>query len=178
MIYARPATLDEAVAQRSGGGSVADVPAGGTHLSVQMTAGKRKRDIVADIKRIPELTATTCGDAGFHIASAVCGAELNEHAALRTAWPGFREGMDFIGSMQVQNKATPAGNLCTRSPAADSVPGMIAAGATATVAGRTGRPEVPVAEIPRRPWPHDACAGRTDRGDPSAAAPLPCGRRL
>ena len=151
MKYSIPSSINEAVALLSDAPGAAHVLAGGTDLVVQMTAGLRKPDVVVDIKRIPELTRITEDEAGFHIGAAVCGAEINEHAALKAAWPGVCEGIDLIGSMQVQSKCTPAGNLCNGSPAAERVPGMIAAGAIATVAGPSGLRQVAIADIPAGP---------------------------
>jgi len=54
---------------------------------------------------------------------------------LKTQWPGVLEAADLIGSMRVQGSATMAGNLCDASPAADSVPALLAASATVTIAG-------------------------------------------
>ncbi len=64
---------------------------------------------------------------GFVIGAATPGAMLEAHAALKAAWPGVVEAMDLIGSKQIQGRASLAGNLCNASPAADSVPAMIAA---------------------------------------------------
>ena len=168
MQYSIPTSIEEAVTLLSGAPGPAHVLAGGTDLVVQMTAGLRKPDVVVDIKRIPELTTITEDETGFHIGAAVCGAEINEHVALKAAWPGVCEGIDLIGSMQVQSKCTPAGNLCNGSPAADSVPAMIAAGAVASVAGPGGVRRVPVEEIPTGP-------GRTSlaRGEVITAIHLP-----
>src|SRR5207245_1935476 len=60
---------------------------------------------------------------------------------------GIVEGMDLIGSEQIQGRASFAGNLCNASPAADSVPALIAARATAAIAGPNGRREAPVEAI-------------------------------
>lgn len=151
MQYSSPTTIDEAVSLLSGTTGTAHVLAGGTDLIVQMSSGLRRADRVVDIKRIPELTRIVQDAAGFRIGAAVCGAAITENAALRSAWPGFCEGMDLIGSMQVQSRATPVGNLCNASPAADSVPAMIAAGATVTVVGPAGERRIPVEKVPAGP---------------------------
>jgi carbon-monoxide dehydrogenase medium subunit len=76
---------------------------------------------------------------------------MNENAALKKDWPGVVEAVDLIGSTQVQGRASAGGNLCNASPAADSVPAMVAAGATAVIAGPNGRREVPVEQVPVSP---------------------------
>ncbi len=75
------------------------------------------------------------------------GAELKEHAKLKSVWPGVVEAANLIGSTQIQGRATMGGNLCNGSPAADSVPALIAAGAKATIVGPKGRRDVPVEDV-------------------------------
>jgi carbon-monoxide dehydrogenase medium subunit len=58
--------------------------------------------------------------------------------ALKAAWPGIVEGIDLIGSEQIQARCSLAGNLCNASPAADGVPALIAARATCTIVGPAG----------------------------------------
>jgi carbon-monoxide dehydrogenase medium subunit len=84
---------------------------------------------------------------GFLIGAAVPSAELNEHAALKAAWPGVVEAMDLVGSTQIQGRASLGGNICNGSPAADSVPAMIAAGAICTIAGPNGLRDIAVDDI-------------------------------
>ena len=96
-------------------------------------------------------------DGSFVIGAATPGAVIGECEALRHAWPGVVEAVNPIGSTQIQGRATFAGNLCNASPAADSVPALIAARATCVVAGANGRREVPVESIVTGP-------GRTSLG--------------
>jgi len=77
----------------------------------------------------------------------VTGAELKEHPRLKQVWPGVVEAANLIGSTQIQGRATLGGNLCNGSPAADSVPALVAAGAVATLAGPRGRRDLPVEDV-------------------------------
>ena len=147
MRYDQPTTVDQAVALLADSGEAAAVLAGGTDLLVQLRAGLHRPEHIVDIKRIPELMSITEDGDGFTIGAAVPSAELNEHAGLKAAWPGVLEAMDLVGSTQIQGRATLGGNLCNASPAADSVPAMIAAGAICTIAGPNGRREAPVDDI-------------------------------
>jgi carbon-monoxide dehydrogenase medium subunit len=103
--------------------------------------------LIVDIKGIAELRRIEEAAGGFRIGAAVTGAELKEHPKLKTAWPGVVEAANLIGSTQIQGRATMGGNLCNGSPAADSVPALIAAGAKASIVGPKGRRELPVEDI-------------------------------
>jgi aerobic carbon-monoxide dehydrogenase medium subunit len=150
--YVSPRTLDEAVSAFAAAGSAARILAGGTDLLVQMRSGAVKPGLIVDIKKIAEMTAIEeTADGGFRVGAAVPGAVLAEHPRFGKVWPGVLEAVNLIGSTQVQGRASAGGNLCNGSPAADSVPAMIAAGAIATVAGRNGRRELPVEQVPAGP---------------------------
>ena len=79
------------------------------------------------------------------------GAVLAEHPRFGKVWPGVLEAVNLIGSTQVQGRASAGGNLCNGSPAGDSVPAMVAAGAIVTVQGPNGRREMPVEKVPAGP---------------------------
>jgi carbon-monoxide dehydrogenase medium subunit len=84
---------------------------------------------------------------------------LAEDAALVAAWPGVVEAANLIGSTQIQGRCTMSGNLCNASPAADSVPALVAAGAMVRIAGPDGIREVPVEDIPQGPGKTSLAAG-------------------
>jgi carbon-monoxide dehydrogenase medium subunit len=147
MQYESPDTLEAAAKLLAGAKGDARVLAGGTDLLVQMRADVLSPDLVVDIKKIAETRTIKEEAGGFRIGAAVTGAELKEHPKLKSVWPGLLEGANLIGSTQVQGRATMGGNLCNGSPAADSVPGLIAAGAIASVVGPNGRREIKVEDV-------------------------------
>ena len=147
MRYEAPASVDAAVALLAEGAGGARVLAGGTDLLVQLRSGQVEPSMVVDIKRVPETREIAAEDGGFRIGAAVSGAELGEHAGLKAMWPGVVEAAELIGSTQIQGRASMGGNLCNASPAADTVPALIAARATCTVAGPRGRREMPVEAV-------------------------------
>ena len=108
--------------------------AGGTDLLVKLKMGMVEPDLVVDIKRIPKIDEIQASAKGFTIGAAVSGSVIGQHKGLKAVWPGVVEAANLIGSDQIR-RATLAGNLCNASPAADSVPAMIAAGAKAVIVG-------------------------------------------
>jgi CO/xanthine dehydrogenase FAD-binding subunit len=149
--FVAPTTAEEAVRALAAGGGAARSLGGGTDLLVQLKSGRARPKAIVDLKRIPGMIGIRAEGGGFVIGAATPGAMLGEHAALKAAWPGVVEGANLIGSTQIQGRATLAGNLCNASPAADSVPAMVAAGATAVIVGGKGRREVPVEQVPTGP---------------------------
>src|SRR5215470_17007866 len=147
MRYEAPDSVEGAVALLAGATGDARVLAGGTDLLVQMRADVLDPELIVDIKKIRETRMVTEEKGGWRIGAAVTGAELKEHTQLKKAWPGVIEAANLIGSTQVQGRATLGGNLCNGSPAADSVPALIAAGALATLAGPQGRRDLPVEDV-------------------------------
>ena len=159
MHYLSPTTVDDAVAMLASQDGDCRVLAGGTDLLVRMRSGFAEPDAVLDIKRIEGMRDIAREDGGFRIGAAVSGAEMSEDADLVAAWPGVVEAAGLIGSTQIQGRATMAGNLCNASPAADSVPAMVAAGAVARIAGPDGVRDVPVAHVPTGPGKTSLAAG-------------------
>lgn len=147
MRYETPSTTREAAALLENEPGSAYVLAGGTDLLVRMKLGHIEPALLVDIKRIPGMSSITHSASGTRIGAAVSGAELGEHKAVAKAWPGVVEAANLIGSDQVQSRCTMVGNLCNASPAADSVPAMIAARAKAVVVGQSRRRTVPVEKI-------------------------------
>ncbi len=145
--FTAPKTVDEAIRALAGASGLAKPLAGGTDLLVQLRSGRIRPDLIVDTKGIPELIGIREENGAFVVGASTPGVMLSEHEALSHAWPGIVEGVDLIGSQQIQGRASLAGNLCNASPAADSVPAMITARVTAVIAGPNGRREAPVEAI-------------------------------
>lgn len=151
MRFEQPNTAEAAAALLVSTQGVAKVLSGGTDLLIHMRNGNVKPELVLDVKGIPEMNTIAIEDGGYRFGAAVSCMQLLEDKAFAETWPGVIDGANLVGSIQVRGRATVAGNLCNASPAADTVPAMIAAGAIARVVGPNGRREVPVEEIPAGP---------------------------
>ena len=147
MRYESPTTMGDAVALLSSENGTTRLLAGGTDVLVQLRSGHVEPDLILDIKRIEGIYDIAEEDGGFRVGAAVSGAMLGEHAGVSAMWPGVVEAALLVGSTQVHNRATLAGNLCNASPAADTVPAMIAAGAVARLHGPDGTRDIPVEEV-------------------------------
>ena len=158
MRYEAPASLDAATRLLADAGGAAKVLAGGTDLLIQMRADLVEPAVLVDIKNIAEMREIAEENGRFRLGAAVTGMEIMEHEGFNAAWPGIVDGARLIGSIQIRGRATLGGNLCNASPAADSVPALIAAGATARVVGPEGGRAVPVEDIATAP-------GRTSLAD-------------
>ena len=147
MQFQAPESIEDAVSLLVNASGEARMLAGGTDLLVQLRAGMVSPALVVDLKHIEQTRIITAEDGGFRIGAAVAGAELNEHPDVKRSWPGVVESVDLIGSTQIQGRASMGGNLCNASPAADSVPAMIAARAHCRIVGPDGTRDVPVEDI-------------------------------
>ncbi len=160
MHYHSPTSFDAAIQLAQNASGTTRFLAGGTDVLVQMRAGMVTPDVMIDVKNIPGVRDSVRRDDGsWVIGIAVSGAELGANADLVADWPGVVEGMELVGSTQVQGRATLVGNLCNGSPAADSVPGLVAANASVRVLGPNGERTVAVEDIPAGPGKTTLAAG-------------------
>src|SRR4029079_9839300 len=139
MRYIRPLSIEDAVGLLAGSTGTAAILAGGSDLLVRMKGGFVEPDLIVDIKAIEALSEIRETADGFSIGAAVPCAVLGESSSRKKAWPGVVEAAKLIGSKQVQGRCTIVGNLCNASPAADSVPALVAGGARALGVAPGGR---------------------------------------
>lgn len=143
--YAAPKTIAEAVALLAEKGDRARVLAGGTDIIVQVREGRRDLDLLVDVKYIPEVNELTFDPKqGLRLGAAVPCYRIYEHQEIARAYPGLIDAVSLVGGIQIQSRASVGGNLCNASPAADTIPPVIAYEGAAVVAGPKGTREVPV----------------------------------
>ncbi len=157
--YAAPDSVEAAVALLAEAGADARVMAGGTDVLVLLHGEIIEPALIVDIKNIPELRTVAEQDGGWRVGAAVPAMELMDHEGFSSAWPGVIEGVVLIGSIQIMGRASMGGNLCNASPAADSVPPMIAADAIANIAGPNGARAARVEDVVTGPGQTSLAAG-------------------
>ncbi len=141
-------TIDEAVSLLAARGDRAKVLTGGTDLLVQLRDGLREADLIVDVKKIPELMALAYSrEGGLKLGAAVPCYKIYGHAEVARAYAALADSARIIGGWQIQSRASVGGNLCNASPAADTIPSLIAYDVTCHLAGPQGRRTVPVAEF-------------------------------
>jgi carbon-monoxide dehydrogenase medium subunit len=146
--YARPASLAEAVALLVDHGPGARVLAGGTDLVIRLRDGSASPGLVVDVKRIPELAAGIRAEGGTLVIGALTTmTEIAAHPLVRHDLAALAEAAAVVGSVQIRNRATLAGNLCNASPAADTAPALLVHGAVVVAAGRAGQRRVALDEF-------------------------------
>src|SRR3990172_2451251 len=164
--YARPGTLDEVLALLDEHGPGASLLAGGTDLLVRLRAGAKRAtpQVVIDMKRVKALGSdiAACAvraprEAGppsgvetgsfLRIGALAVMADIIEDERVRRDFPALVEAAATVGSVQIRNRATLAGNICNASPAADTAPALLVYGAVINLVGIGGRRGVPVNEF-------------------------------
>jgi CO/xanthine dehydrogenase FAD-binding subunit len=143
--YARPTRLAEAVALLDAHGSDARLLAGGTDLIIRLRDGTAQPRVVIDIKRVAEMRPSIREEAGCLVIGA--GTVMSDIAAdnrVRRSYPALAEAAAVVGSVQIRNRATLAGNVCNASPAADTAPALLVYGARVVAVGPAGTRHIPI----------------------------------
>ncbi len=149
--YARPGSLDEAVKLLADGGGKARPLAGGTDLIVLLRTNAERvgsPDLVVDVKGVPELNELSYNDDdGLTLGAAVECYKIYSCETVACKYPGLTDAATLIGGIQIQGRASIGGNLCNATPSGDSIPALIALGATANVTGPNGSRQVAVEDF-------------------------------
>jgi carbon-monoxide dehydrogenase medium subunit len=126
--------------------------AGGTDLINNIRIGAQSPKLVILLRKIRELSgAIQEKQEGVLIGALATLSEIAQHACLRGKFPAIAESANLIGSKQIRNRATMAGNICNASPAADTVPALLLYDAMVNITGSNGRRSVPIASFVQSP---------------------------
>jgi carbon-monoxide dehydrogenase medium subunit len=146
--YERPDTLADAISLLREYGEDARVHAGGTDLLVGLRKGKFQAKCVIDLKHIRELDGEIRAANGtIRFGALTVMTDLSSDERVRKHFPALVDAASVVGSIQIRNRATVAGNICNASPAADTVPPLLVYGTTVTLSGSQGERRVPLEEF-------------------------------
>jgi CO/xanthine dehydrogenase FAD-binding subunit len=122
--------------------------AGGTDLIVRLRRGHVRPTLVIDTKGVRDLHNEIVSiDGGLRIGARVTMTSIVGDPRVREHFHALVEAASVVGSVQIRNRATLAGNICNASPAADTAPALLVYGAVVNVLGSAGARRVPVAEF-------------------------------
>jgi carbon-monoxide dehydrogenase medium subunit len=146
--YRRPTHLDEAVAMLAELGPNARLLAGGTDLIIRLRDGTLRPEVVVDVKRIGALDDAIHETADrLVIGARAVMTDIAGHPRIRSEFTALADAALVVGSAQIRNRATLAGNICNASPAADTVPALLVYAAEVVVAGPAGQRRIPIDEV-------------------------------
>ncbi len=146
--YERPAHLDDALALLGRHGPEARPLAGGTDLIIRLRDGTVRPRVVVDVKRIAELDGEIReADGHLTIGALTTMTDIAADERIRRDFEALAEAASVVGSVQIRNRATLAGNICNASPAADTAPALLVYGARVIAVGPAGARRIPVDEF-------------------------------
>jgi CO/xanthine dehydrogenase FAD-binding subunit len=146
--YERPRTLGEAVGLLQAAGDAGRTLAGGTDLIIRLRDGSIRADVVVDVKQIAELGGGIREQDGWLVVGArTVMTDIAADPRVRRDFTALAEAAEVVGSAQIRNRATLAGNICNASPAADTVPALLVYGAEVVCAGPAGERRIPIDEV-------------------------------
>jgi CO/xanthine dehydrogenase FAD-binding subunit len=140
--FLRPATWDEALAVMAARPEAVPV-AGGTDVMVEINMDRRRPEALLDLTRIPNLAGWEVEGGWVRLGAGVTYTTVVEELGGRL--PGLAQAARTVGSPQIRNRGTVAGNLGTASPAGDALPPLLAAGAEVVLASARGERRVSMA---------------------------------
>jgi len=143
--YLKPDSIEETISILSQYGQKAQILNGGTDLIVGMRDRIIQPEYLVDIKAIPQLNRITYNKQdGLNIGATVTLNEISNSKIVQTNYPILAEACKTVGSYQVRNRATLAGNICNASPAADTAPPLLVLEAKVNIISLVGEKMIPI----------------------------------
>lgn len=144
--YHQPKTLGEALEQLNT--LELAVPfAGGTDLLSSMREGVCKPDNLVDLNDIPELNYILEEDEYIKIGATVTHSQLVTSTLIKEKGHALYDAAVNLGSLQIRNRGTIAGNLCNASPAADTAPPLLVLNAEVTISSQNEIRVIPLEDL-------------------------------
>jgi CO/xanthine dehydrogenase FAD-binding subunit len=144
--FAAPETLEQLLELLAEHGPATRLLAGGTDLIVRLRSGHARPERLVDVKRVRGLSREIeMVDGALRFGARVTMRAITSDARVRRHFPALAEAAMVVGSVQIRNRATLAGNICNASPAADTAPPLLVYGAHVNVIGPGGTRRVPLA---------------------------------
>ncbi|MDD3822180.1 MAG: FAD binding domain-containing protein [Sphaerochaetaceae bacterium] len=146
--YHVPASLDEACALKKEYGNTGIVVAGGSDVYAKMHLGDHLYDHVIDIKKIEDMQGIRWSETeGLSLGAAVTHHEIERHPVIKERYDVLVQGVRTIGSLQVRNRGTIGGNICTAAPSADGIGPLLVLDASCVIHGLGGERTVPLKDF-------------------------------
>jgi CO/xanthine dehydrogenase FAD-binding subunit len=143
-VYERPDRLADALALMAGDVDARPL-AGGTDLIIRIRDGSIRPRTVVDLKGISEFSdGIGVADGWLRIGARTTMTDLLRDERIRRDYTALAEAAAYVGSVQIRNRATLAGNICNASPAADTAPALLVFGARVIAVGKGGRRVIPL----------------------------------
>ena len=173
--YERPERLADALGLLAGRDGEARPLAGGTDLIIRIRDGSIRPATVVDVKGIAEFTRDVrLEDGWLRIGARTTMTDLMRDERIRNDYTALAEAAAYVGSVQIRNRATLAGNICNASPAADTAPALLVYGARVLAVGEGGRRTIPLDDLFVRSGVTTLAPGELVE---AIELPLPTGRR-
>ncbi len=153
--YIRPQSVQQALEILAEGQGKARLIAGGTDILPGFHINSRRfKDIkvLVDISQLPELTTIELQNNELHVGGAVTFSSIVRDSIINEHFPLLAEAAVQIGSVQIRNRATLAGNFVNNAPCADSVPPLLVYDAQVRVQSLQGERRLPLEEFLLRPY--------------------------
>lgn len=142
-----PATLSDALAELSSDTNTVTPMAGGTNLMIDMRAGRASPEKVVSLSSVSDFGQIAHRNGRVEIGGGTTISDILYSDDMPVLAPSLHESARVFGGQMVRNTATVAGNVCSGSPAADTVPPLLTLDAVLTLSSTAGEREVPLSEF-------------------------------
>ncbi len=140
-------SLEDALKALKDNAGISEVIAGGTDLSVQIREGHNTKEVLIDITDVPELLGVSISEDEIRIGSAAKYGEVVANTEIKEILRGLWDASNSVGAPQIRNLGTIGGNIANGSPAADSIPPLLALDAKISIRSLDGERVVRLEDI-------------------------------